>query len=88
MKKEIRAYLDEHRASEDVDEFGDEDSLLELGVIDSLSMVNLIAHLENAYGIVVDEDDMTPENFDSVEAIASFVKQKRDGNTASVKSTP
>ena len=80
MKKEIRAYLDEHRASEDVGEFGDEDSLLELGVIDSLSMVNLITHLENAYGIVVDEDDMTPENFDSVEAIASYVKHKHEEN--------
>jgi acyl carrier protein len=77
MKAEIREYLVAHRASQDVGSFGDGDSLLEAGVIDSLSMVDLIAHLEKTYGIAVDEDDMVPENFDSVEAIAGYVRQKQ-----------
>ncbi len=77
MKDEIRRYLMEHRASEVAGDFGDDDSLLELSVIDSLVMVDLIAHLEKAYGIAVDEDDMMPENFDSVAAIVAYVRWKQ-----------
>jgi acyl carrier protein len=77
MRNEIRAYLMEHRASEVACEFTDEDSLLELSVIDSLVMVDLIAHLEKTYRVTIDEDDMVPENFDSVAAIADYVARKR-----------
>ena len=77
MRNEIRAYLTEHRASEEVDGFADGDSLLELGVIDSLSMVDLIAHLEKTYEITIAEDDMVPENFDSVDAIVAYVEKKQ-----------
>ncbi|HUT89225.1 MAG TPA: acyl carrier protein [Thermoguttaceae bacterium] len=84
MKDDIREYLMEHRASEDACEFGDEDSLLELSVIDSLVMVDLIAHLEKAYHITIDEDDMVPENFDSVAAIVAYVRRKQAESGASV----
>lgn len=84
MKDEIRQYLTEHRASDEACEFGDEDSLLELSVIDSLVMVDLIAHLEKAYNITVDEDDMVPENFDSVAAIVAYVRRKQAERGASV----
>jgi len=78
MNDEIREYLLSHGANEDVGEIADGDSLLELGVVDSMAMVDLIAHIETTYGIVVDEDDMTPENFDSIEAIVAYVGQKRE----------
>ena len=77
MKEEIRAYLLEHRANPDVTRVEDGESLLDAGVIDSMSMVDLIAHLESAYGISVDEDDMIPENFDTLNAIVAYVEQKR-----------
>ena len=77
MKEEIRAYLASHRATDGADHLRDNESLLEAGVIDSMAMVDLIAHLENTYSITVDEDDMVPENFDSVDAIVSYVTAKR-----------
>jgi acyl carrier protein len=77
MRNEIREYLMEHRASEGACEFSDDDSLLELSVIDSLVMVDLIAHLEKTYNITIDEDDMVPENFDSLAAIADYVARKQ-----------
>lgn len=80
MRNEIHNYLVAHRAAEDVGELADGDSLLELGVIDSLMMVDLIAHLEKTYSIRVDEDDMIPENFDSVNAIVCYLEEKRAGN--------
>ena len=50
--------------------------LLASEVIDSLGIVQLIAFLEEKYGIKVKDDDLDPENFRSVEEIASFVEQK------------
>ena len=77
MNEEIRGFLLEHRAAEEVDEFSDKDSLLETGVIDSLAMIELIAFLEEKYGISIDEDDMIPENFDSIEAIVTYVNRRQ-----------
>ena len=83
MRNEIREYLMEHRPSEDACEFADDDSLLELGIIDSLVMVGLIAHLETTYNITIDENDMVPENFDSVAAVVAYVRQKQAGSESS-----
>ena len=57
----------------------DGDSLLGAGVIDSLVMIELLAKLETTHGIVVADDEMTPENFDSIDAIDSFLSRKREG---------
>lgn len=50
--------------------------LLESQVIDSLGIVELISFLEGKYGIKVDDDDLSPENFRSVDSIVMFVEKK------------
>jgi acyl carrier protein len=77
MKEAIRSYLVAHGAGESNSSVSDDESLLEAGVIDSVVMVDLISHLEATYGIRVDEDDMIPENFDSINAIALYIEQKQ-----------
>jgi acyl carrier protein len=77
IKEEIRSYLAATRGAGDMAGLSDSASLLEAGVVDSVAMVDLIAHIEGEYGIRVDEDDMTPENFDSIDAIAGYVEGKR-----------
>lgn len=49
------------------------ENLLDSGVIDSFDIVDLIGSLEMQFGIVVDGDDIVPENFESVDAIAGLV---------------
>jgi acyl carrier protein len=77
MKDEIRNYLIPNNASGRKMDVTDDQSLLEAGVIDSVVMVDLIAFLEKTYGISVEEDDMIPENFETVDAIATYVDGKR-----------
>ncbi len=79
MYDEIRDYLKIHSAGDKDAEFSDDESLLEAGIIDSMTMVDIITFLEKTYSIVVDEDEMTPENFDNVNGIIAFVTSKRDG---------
>jgi acyl carrier protein len=56
--------------------FGDDDSLLAAQLIDSLKVAQLIAHLEATYAVSFDGDDLTPENLDSLNAIAAFLERK------------
>ena len=50
--------------------------LLADGVIDSLGIVELISFLEGKYAIKVDDDDIAPENFRTVDSIVEFVERK------------
>jgi acyl carrier protein len=52
-------------------------SLLENGVIDSTGVLELVAHLEQAYGIRVNNDELVPDNLDSIEAIVAYLARKR-----------
>ena len=77
MKNAIREYLNAHTPQANDMQFSDDESLLVAGIIDSMSMVGLISFLEQNFGLQIDEDDMTPEHFDSVNAIAEYIRQKK-----------
>jgi acetyltransferase-like isoleucine patch superfamily enzyme/acyl carrier protein len=74
----IRAYLEEVRFAE----FGsgglaETDSLFDHDILDSLSLVALVAWLEKTFSVAVTDEDLVPENLDSVERIARFVAARR-----------
>ena len=56
---------------------GDADSFLEHHVLDSTGFLELIAHIEETYGIRVGDDEMVPENLDSLDAATAYVARKR-----------
>lgn len=62
--------------------FSDSDSLLASGVIDSMKMLDLISFVEQQFNIAIDEDEMMPDNFESVDAITRFVEEKRQTSHA------
>jgi acyl carrier protein len=55
---------------------GDSDSLLENGLVDSLGILMLADKLAAKFGFVVAQDELMPENMDSVEAIVGYVRRK------------
>lgn len=62
--------------TEDESSVKDSDSLMERGIIDSTGVLELIGHLEESYGIKVEDEEMIPGNLDSIDAIAAFVGRK------------
>ncbi|MGE5545608.1 MAG: acyl carrier protein [Solirubrobacterales bacterium] len=73
----VRAYIVDNMllgAAEDLD---DGTSLLEAGILDSTGAIELVAFIEETFGIRVAEDELVPENLDSVAAIAAFVERKQ-----------
>ena len=53
----------------------DNTDLLESGIIDSLGVLDLVAFLQQEFAVAVDDGDLTPENFKSIEAMAQFVER-------------
>jgi acyl carrier protein len=60
-----------------VESVGHDEDLLAQDVIDSLGIVELVAFLEKRYGIKVGDDDLLPENFQSVNSVVAFVESRR-----------
>ncbi len=76
IRSMIRSCLSETASAPLLARLGDDDSLLENEVIDSLKMQKLIAYLEKTFRIAVSEDELMPDNFDSVNAIVAYVESK------------
>ena len=52
-------------------------SFLENGIIDSMNVLELVMFVEEKYNIKVSDNDIIPDNFDSVERLANFVRSRR-----------
>lgn len=67
----------------------DTDSLLESGVIDSMGVLELVEFLEDEFRVQVSDDELTPQNFQSIEQLASFVSMKtREASKPAVQARP
>lgn len=58
----------------------DTDGLLETGILDSLGVLDLVSYMEQKFSIVVADDELVPENFQSIDRIAAFVESKTSRN--------
>ncbi len=77
IKEKIRGYvLENYLFTNDQDALGDNDSFLEKGIIDSTGILEIIYFLEDEFGVTMTDDEMTPENLDSVTRIVAFVESK------------
>lgn len=55
---------------------GTSDSLLDSGIVDSLGTLDIVMFLEQEFGLIVDEEEMLADHFDSVETISKLVGSK------------
>jgi acyl carrier protein len=78
VRSDIRAYVEEnflylHPGLE----LRDDDDFLTLGIVDSLSFVELVDEIESRYGIAIDDVEITEQNLGSIDAITTFVTRKQ-----------
>lgn len=58
-------------------ELKNDSSLLDQGVVDSTGVLEVVSFLEEEFEIEVDDDELVPENLDSIDRIAAFVGRKK-----------
>ncbi len=81
-EQQIRGYIVENFLLGEDDGFADSDSLLESGVVDSTGVLELVVFLETNFKIEVQDEDLVPENLDTICDLASFVERKLNGPAA------
>lgn len=52
------------------------DSFLETGIIDSTGVLELVAFVEDNYSVEVNDDELIPENLDSIDRLINFIESK------------
>jgi acyl carrier protein len=75
-KSEIRNFIVENFLYGQDDNFTDEISFLEKGIIDSTGVLELVTFVEDKFGITVEDEELIPDNFDSLTKLSSFVSNK------------
>ena len=77
IRKKLRNYvLENFLFTDDDGELSDGDSFLELGIVDSTGIMEVILYVEEEFGMTVADDEMTPDNLDSVDSLVAFVQKK------------
>ena len=76
-KGKIKRYiLKNFLFTDDQDAIKDDESFLQQDIIDSTGILEVISFLEDEFGISVDDEEMIPENLDSIDNLVTFVTSK------------
>jgi acyl carrier protein len=73
---QVRTYIVDNMLLGDDGELENNTSLLDAGILDSTGAMELVAFLEGTFNITVQDEEIAPENLDSIEKICAFVARK------------
>ena len=76
LTEQIRKFILENFIVDGDGNLGDDVSLLEQGIIDSTGVLELVAFIEETFHIKVQDEELIPENLDSVNNICRFIQNK------------
>ena len=75
----IRSFIVENFLFGDDNGLDENTSFLENGVIDSTGVLELVEFLEKTFQIDVEDEELIPENLDSIAAVVKFLENKKNG---------
>lgn len=70
IREFVRSKLSKKKNHTTVD---DKSNIIEAGIIDSLGIMQLVEFIENKFSLKVKDEDIIPDNFESIETISSFI---------------
>ncbi len=78
IEQKLRDYiLENYLFTSDQSALVNNDSFLEKGILDSTGILEMIYFIEDEYGIKVEDEEMVPENLDSVDKITTYIQRKQ-----------
>ena len=75
-KEKIKTFIVENFLFGSEDGLKDETSFLEDGIIDSTGILELVTFLEEEFSIRIEDEELVPENLDSINNVTAFLKRK------------
>lgn len=82
IERELLAFISRELLRGEGGDLDTQSPLLEWGVLDSLNLVNLVAFLQERFGVTVPGDAINAENFGSIGAIRALVQRLNGGGAA------
>ncbi len=76
FQEKIRAFIIDNFLFGEDHGLKDDSSFLEEGYIDSTGVMQLVAFLEKEFSVVVRDEELVPENLDSINSVANFLENK------------
>jgi acyl carrier protein len=84
IEKMIREYIAENILfSDNGYPHSDDTSFLEEGIVDSMGIMELVMFVDENFGITVEDDELVPDNFDSVSRLAAYIRRKSPAQAGS-----
>jgi len=77
VEEDVRSFIAENFYVPDPAMLSSGMSLLDRGIVDSTGILEVVEFLQSTFGIAVEDDEIVPENLDSIGAIAAYVVRKR-----------
>ncbi|WP_456377104.1 acyl carrier protein [Thiolapillus sp.] len=79
VEEKIRAFiLENYLFTDDQSELKNDDSFLDQGILDSTGILEIIFFIEDEFQIKIKDEEMVPDNLDSVDKIVAFIQRKKD----------
>jgi len=72
----VRTFIRENFLFGDDDAFKDDTSFLNEGIVDSTGILELVSFLEEEFSITVEDEDLVPENLDSINNVVTYLEKK------------
>lgn len=76
VQDRIRGFIIDNFLFGDDGGLRDDSSFLDGGIIDSTGIMQLVAHLEEEFSVIVDDNELVPENLDSIVKVTAFIERK------------
>ena len=76
VEEKVRNYIAENILFSNNYPYSDETSFLENGVVDSMNVMELVAYVEDSFGVDVADNEIVPANFDSIKNLSSYLHSK------------
>ncbi len=83
----IRGFVIDNFVFEESEQLKEDTSFLDNGILDSTGILELVAFIEETYGIRVEDDELIPENLDSISNVVGYL-QRKIGNELLAHSNP
>lgn len=76
LRDQIRNFILQNFILERPEDLVDDESMLNKGIIDSTGVLELVAFIESTFEIKVEDEELIPENLESINNIASYLERK------------
>lgn len=77
LRRAVRGFVQQNYYVPDLRSLADDTSLLGMGIVDSTGVLELVTFLEDLLQVTIEDDEIVPENLDTVDAIIAFAERKR-----------